>query len=102
MKNQRGRVVLLITVLLASVALLAWSVFSTWRQATPGASPDPAASLADAGGNLPPPLTDRAAKAKLFYPVMKPRGPQAGGTLQSKPLMATLPRVDQGSARLGQ
>jgi len=88
MSKQRGRAVLLITILCASVALLAWSVFSTWKQVASSSTTSSSATIGESATNLPPPLDSAAAKAKLFYPVMKSRGPQPGGSLQSKPLGA--------------
>lgn len=87
MKDQRGSAVLLCTVLVVSIALLAWSVVSTWRQESlPGAKKEAIAN-SQSTEQLPPPLESKGAKASLFYPVLKARGPQPGGTLVSKPLI---------------
>jgi cytochrome oxidase assembly protein ShyY1 len=91
MRHQRGRAVFLVTALLASFALLAWSVLSTWQQSKNSSGTDSSAAVAEASSSLPPPLDSSAAKAKLFYPRMKARGPQPGSDLQSKPLMARMP-----------
>jgi hypothetical protein len=91
MKGQKGRAVLLVTVLLTSVALLAWSVLSTWQQSKKGPMIETSAAITETSSALPPPLDSKAAKAKLFYPVMKARGPQPGGGLQSKPLVGAMP-----------
>jgi hypothetical protein len=86
MRNQRGSAVLLSTVLFLSIVLLAWSVVSTWRQDTAsGASPQTAINTTSSD-QLPPPLESKGAKASLFYPILKARGPQPGGNLVSKPL----------------
>lgn len=87
MRNQRGSAVLLCTVLIVSIALLAWSVVSTWRQDGTSDATQPTIANAQSADKLPPPLESKAAKASLFYPVLKARGPQPGGSLVSKPLM---------------
>jgi cytochrome oxidase assembly protein ShyY1 len=98
MKRQTGRAVLLVTVLLTSVALLAWSILSTWQQSHREATIESAASINEASGDFPPPLDSKAAKAKLFYPIMKSRGPQPGGDLQSKPLVAGMRPLQSASS----
>jgi hypothetical protein len=87
MKNQRGSAVLLCSVLIASIVLLAWSVVSTWRQESASSTKREAIANAQSTEQLPPPLESKGAKASLFYPVLKARGPQPGGTLVSKPLI---------------
>jgi hypothetical protein len=86
MRNQRGSAVLLCTVLIVSIALLTWSVVSTWRQDGAPSSTRQTASNSESNDLLPPPLESKGAKASLFYPVLKGRGPQPGGALVSKPL----------------
>jgi hypothetical protein len=93
MRNQRGSAVLLCTVLVVSIALLAWSIASTWRQESAAAAGRQNAAQQNSVTNshsaqrLPPPLQSDAAKASLFYPLLKARGPQPGGSLVSKPLI---------------
>lgn len=88
MRNQRGSAVLLCTVLVVSIALLAWSIVSTWRQESAAASGQQNnIANAQSSEQLPPPLNAKAAKASLFYPLLKARGPQPGGSLVSKPLI---------------
>jgi hypothetical protein len=85
MVRERGSAVLLITVLIVSVALLTWSVVSTWQ--SPKQSGASASSIESAkADNLPPRLDSDEAKASLFYPVMKIRGPQPGGKLVVRPI----------------
>ena len=88
MKSQRGSSVLLLSVLLTSVILLAWSVLSTWRQDAASSSAQ-TTTAAVSGDTLPPPLNSKGAKASLFYPVLKARGPQPGGSVVSKPLIVS-------------
>jgi len=79
------RAVLLVTILAMSATLLGWSIVSTWRAAQVYSLT--AADINAAGSeNLPPRLESDEAKASLFYPVMKSRGPQPGGKLVAKPL----------------
>jgi|GEM_PF-3040191 len=85
MIRQRGSAVLLITVLVASIALLGWSIVSTWHSSQSRNLATGAIDSATAE-NLPPKLDSKEAKASLFYPVMKSRGPQPGGKLFAKPL----------------
>lgn len=87
MNKQRGGSTLLFTVLMVSVVLLAWSILSTWHQGPTRASSPSATAVANAGDKLPPPLESKGAKASLFYPVLKARGPQPGSNLVSKPLI---------------
>jgi hypothetical protein len=94
MIRQRGSTVLLVAVLAVSVVLLGWSVMSTWHasQSTNAAT---GAIDSAAAENFPPKLDSKEAKASLFYPVMKSRGPQPGGKLVAKPLRgdARVPEV---------
>ncbi len=80
MVRNRGSAVLLIAVLVVSVALLTWSVISTWQSSKLSAAAASARGSATAE-DLPPRLGSDEAKASLFYPVMKSRGPQPGGKL---------------------
>jgi hypothetical protein len=86
MKNQINSAALLVTMLFVSVVLLSWSIISTWRATGPGAHAG--IDIANAEG-LPPSVSSNEAKASLFYPAMKSRGPLAGGKLMAKPLAAT-------------
>lgn len=85
MIRQKGSAVLLIAVLIASVVALGLTVASTWQTAKAKAGRGGAIDSATAE-NLPPRLDSDEAKASLFYPVMKSRGPQPGGKLIAKPL----------------
>jgi hypothetical protein len=91
MKNQRGGAILLCAILIASAALLTWSVVSTWRGEKSPKATSLSASNSQSDDKLPPPLESKGAKASLFYPVLKARGPQPGNSVVSKPL--TLPRM---------
>jgi hypothetical protein len=88
MKTQRGGALLLCSILLVSSALLAWSVISTWRGASGSSQARQTAANSSANEQLPPPLNSKGAKASLFYPVLKARGPQPGSNVPSKPLSA--------------
>jgi hypothetical protein len=83
MIRQKGSAVLLVTLLIVSVTLLGWSVVSTWQASKSISNPAIDSATAE---NLPPRLGSDEAKASLFYPVMKSRGPQPGGKLVAKPL----------------
>jgi hypothetical protein len=85
MGREKGSAVLLITVLVVSVALLTWSVVSTWQ---PSKDSSTTASIMDSAKaeGLPPRVGSDEAKASLFYPVMKSRGPQPGGKLVVRPI----------------
>lgn len=89
MKSQRGSSVLLLSVLLTSVILLAWSILSTWRHSDIASSAQATTTAAASSNTLPPPLNSKGAKASLFYPVLKARGPQPGGSVVSKPLIVS-------------
>jgi hypothetical protein len=86
MKQQKNSAVLLVTMLFVSVVLLSWSVISTWRATGDGGNSG--IEIANAEG-LPSSVSSNEAKASLFYPAMKSRGPLAGGKLMAKPLAAT-------------
>lgn len=100
MRQQKGRSTLLLTVLVTSIALLVWSVLSTWRQAEMPSESQTASTtqspIQSQGEALPPALEAKGAKASLFYPVLKGRGPQPGSNLVSKPLIPTYrgPAID--------
>jgi hypothetical protein len=83
MTRQKGSAVVLITILIVSVMLLGWSVVSTWQSSKAVSNSAIDSATAE---NLPPRLDSDEAKASLFYPVMKSRGPQPGGKLVAKPL----------------
>jgi hypothetical protein len=85
MTHQRGNVALLATILIASAVLLGWSVVSTWQSAKAHVVAAGSINAATAE-SLPPRLDSDEAKASLFYPVMKSRGPQPGGKLVVRPL----------------
>jgi hypothetical protein len=85
MVRERGSAVLLITVLIVSVALLSWSVVSTWQASRHNDATASMIGSAKAEG-LPPQLGSDEAKASLLYPVMKSRGPLPGGKLAVRPL----------------
>lgn len=86
MTRQNGNAVLLITILLVSTVLLGWSIFSTWQTTQASATAHRSSKPVSADGQLPPKLESEEAKASLFYPAMKSRGPLPGGKLVAKPL----------------
>ncbi len=85
MVRERGSAVILVSILILSITLLAWSVISTWHASLDNAASSSMLESAKAEG-LPPRLDSEEAKASLFYPVMKSRGPQRGGSLAARPL----------------
>jgi hypothetical protein len=85
MNPQRRRVGLLVGVLCASVALLAWSVLSMWSTAR-NSGPRAEISPGKAAEPMPPALDSKGAKASLSFPVLKGRGPLPGKDVESKPL----------------
>lgn len=85
MIRQKGSAVLLVTVLIVSITLLGWTIVSTWHSSQSRNLASGAIDSATAE-NLPPKLDSKDAKASLFYPVMKSRGPQPGGKLVARPL----------------
>ena len=87
MTTKRGSSTLLVTVLVTSVFLLAWSILSMWHHSGTKLGNHATAKNSSTSEALPPPLDSKGAKASLFYPVLKARGPQPGSNLVSKPLI---------------
>ena len=85
MNPQRRRLGVLVGILITSVALLAWSVLSTWDTARTNA-PRAEATTGSTIERMPPALESKGAKASLSFPILKGRGPQPGRDIESKPL----------------
>lgn len=85
MNPQRGRLGVLVGILVTSVVLLAWSILSMWDTARINA-PRAEANSGTPAERIPPALESKGAKASLSFPILKGRGPQPGRDIESKPL----------------
>lgn len=94
MRCHKSSAILVVTTLAVSSLVLGWSVASRLLAGPVDAAASTAIDSATAE-NLPPRLASSGAKASLFYPVMKSRGPMPGGKLVAKPLYRTADSNDR-------